>query len=415
MSILELSKLAPIYIIQQRVKKISEELGKKARVQINWHGLVVSKQVFGAIHTSCLHLINNALNHGIESPDHRRQHGKTETGSIDIRGWEEGDLLIIEISDDGGGIDAQKIKNVAAQKGLLSKKEANALTDAKAMQLIFRSGFSTASKLTQISGRGIGLDAVVNILKEIGGSIEIMPGHQGGTKFKLTINLEHQGETHPVCTPLSNLVQSLHMSWHRLTANRTIFLDFDKNISSDLSNGVFCGDPLSFILACNEKIESFGIGHQVKMHIKKSGGGLIVSCKKIKKMKKVEKITGRLSTYRQYFQLHHGKALVKKNELTISFAKVLFDSSLSLDIDSLLAPSDSASIVRSVAEYKAVAAELGLDLKLDMKNDSLENGKRNSKNKSSTKKAATTPNALRAKERKKERLLNLLEAQLRKE
>jgi two-component system chemotaxis sensor kinase CheA len=129
------------------------------------------------------------VSHGIESPEERARLGKAPRGTIHLRSHHQGNQVVVEISDDGRGIDAQRLKTKALQQGILDADEATRMTDTEALDLIFRPGFSTADEITEISGRGVGLDVVRSVMQRLKGSVEVSSQPGQGTTFRLKLPL----------------------------------------------------------------------------------------------------------------------------------------------------------------------------------------------------------------------------------
>ncbi len=135
------------------------------------------------------HLVRNAVSHGIESSEQRVRNGKLARGTIHLTSYHHGNQVIVEITDDGAGIDAQKVKAKALEKGLLTAEEADRLGESEILALVFRPGFSTADEITEISGRGVGLDVVQTVLHRLKGSVEIETRVGQSTTFRLKLPL----------------------------------------------------------------------------------------------------------------------------------------------------------------------------------------------------------------------------------
>jgi two-component system chemotaxis sensor kinase CheA len=136
-----------------------------------------------------IHMLRNAIDHGIEPPDARERAGKPREGTLHISAARLGDDIVLRVSDDGQGIDPTRIRAVAAQRGLHSMDEAATLTDAEAIRLIFAPGFSTASAITDISGRGVGMDVVLEHVRHLRGTIDIETRPGQGTTFVIKLPL----------------------------------------------------------------------------------------------------------------------------------------------------------------------------------------------------------------------------------
>lgn len=171
------------------VRDLSHELNK--RIMLNMYGeeTEVDRTVIDEIGDPLVHIIRNSIDHGIEMPDIRLQKGKPETGVINLKAYHEGNNVIIEVSDDGSGIDINKVKEKAIEKGLLTTEQSKDLTRDKILDILFKPGFSTADKITDISGRGVGLDVVKNKIESLNGSIEVSTETGKGTKFIIKLPL----------------------------------------------------------------------------------------------------------------------------------------------------------------------------------------------------------------------------------
>lgn len=167
-------------------KKIAERLNKKIEFEICVDEIFFSSDQIKVIFDTLLHLIRNAADHAIETPAERVEKGKNETGKIEIRFQRETANLKITVSDDGRGIDLEKIKQKAIENKLLAENED--FDETKISYLIFLSGISTAENATEISGRGVGLDAVKNEIENAGGTIKVENRKEFGTKFEILLS-----------------------------------------------------------------------------------------------------------------------------------------------------------------------------------------------------------------------------------
>lgn len=155
------------------VRDLSKTLHKNIELKLTGKETEIDRIVIEEIGDPLIHLLRNSMDHGIETPEERIQKGKPETGIIELSAFNEGDNIIIRISDDGRGIDPEKIKRVALQKGLITNEEAQKMSDSDAIELIFLPGFSSAEVTTDISGRGVGMDVVKSKISSLGGTVHI--------------------------------------------------------------------------------------------------------------------------------------------------------------------------------------------------------------------------------------------------
>ena len=168
---------------------ISSELGKKAKIRIEGADNEIDKNLIESLSEVFLHMIRNSIDHGIETPEERIAKGKNETGLIVIRCVRESGNMKVTISDDGRGIDTEGIRRKIVRQDLVAKEAAAALSEEELINFIFQSGFSTAEKLSNVSGRGVGMDAVRNNIERMKGSIAIQSKTGEGTVFTVSVPL----------------------------------------------------------------------------------------------------------------------------------------------------------------------------------------------------------------------------------
>lgn len=171
------------------VRDLAVEAGKKIEVQMIGAETELDRQVLELIKDPLTHMIRNSGDHGLEMPEERRQAGKPETGTIKLNAYHEGGHIIIEVTDDGRGLDTEKIKAKILQNGLVSEAELETMSDAGIQQFVFKAGFSTAENVTSVSGRGVGMDVVRTNVEKIGGTIELKSVASRGTTFTIKIPL----------------------------------------------------------------------------------------------------------------------------------------------------------------------------------------------------------------------------------
>lgn len=171
------------------VRDLAKELGKEVDFQIEGKETELDRTVIDEIGDPLVHLLRNALDHGIESPGKREQAGKSRRGQVVLRARHEGNNVFIEVEDDGAGIQVERIKQKAVDKGLLTARQAEELTREEAVDLLFSPGFSTAENITDVSGRGVGLDVVRSKIESLNGEIQVESKPQQGTRFKIKLPL----------------------------------------------------------------------------------------------------------------------------------------------------------------------------------------------------------------------------------
>ncbi len=171
------------------VRDLSIELNKKIELQMLGADTELDRQVLELIRDPLTHMVRNSADHGIEVPAERRAAGKPDTGTVTLNAFHQGGHIIIEISDDGRGLDVAKIKDKAVKNGLVSEAELEGLSDQQIQQFIFKPGFSTAERVTSVSGRGVGMDVVRTNIERIGGNVELKSMAGKGSKFVIKIPL----------------------------------------------------------------------------------------------------------------------------------------------------------------------------------------------------------------------------------
>jgi two-component system chemotaxis sensor kinase CheA len=187
------TRMQPIGIIWNKLPRIVRDLsnstGKSVRIEMAGTQTELDKTIIEAIKDPLTHIVRNSLDHGIEVPAERLAAGKPAQGLLFLRAFHEGGQVNIEISDDGAGLDLDAIRTKAIERGIVSTAQAAKMTDREASNLIFLAGFSTARKVTNISGRGVGMDVVKTNIEKIGGTVDITSVHGHGTTLKIKIPL----------------------------------------------------------------------------------------------------------------------------------------------------------------------------------------------------------------------------------
>ena len=186
-------RMLPVGAVFQRfarlVRDISKKLGKEVDLVIEGEDTEADKNVIEALADPLIHILRNSLDHGIELPAVRLAAGKPARGCVTVRARQESDRVIIEIVDDGAGIQAQRVREKAVERGLIPADKADLLSDAEAAQLVFLPGFSTAEKVSDLSGRGVGMDVVRAAVERINGQVELSSAAGQGTQIRLSLPL----------------------------------------------------------------------------------------------------------------------------------------------------------------------------------------------------------------------------------
>ncbi|MEH6888800.1 chemotaxis protein CheA [Bacillus sp. JJ864] len=216
-------RMVPIETVFNRfprmVRMVAKDLGKKIDLQITGEETEVDKIVIDEIGDPLVHIIRNAIDHGIETVDVRRSVGKSETGTIKLAAFHSGNHVVIQISDDGNGINKGRVLKKAIQNGVVTEAEASKLTDREVYDLILAPGFSTAEVVSDLSGRGVGLDVVKHTISSLGGHVIIESEEGKGSKFRIELPLTlsiiqsmlvQTNETR-YAVPLGNIVEAIRV------------------------------------------------------------------------------------------------------------------------------------------------------------------------------------------------------------
>lgn len=221
------------------VRQLVRELNKKVDLQIIGAETELDRTVIDEIGDPLVHLIRNALDHGIETPEERLSKGKPETGTVKLSAYHSGNHVFIELEDDGAGVNRERVLNKAIANGLVTEDDGESLTDKQVAEFILASGFSTAEKISDVSGRGVGLDVVRTTIESLGGHISIESKEGEGSLFQVQLPLtlsiisvmlvELESEVYAV--PLSSIIETaiVHTS-EIMNAHSQRVIDFRGNI-----------------------------------------------------------------------------------------------------------------------------------------------------------------------------------------
>ncbi len=208
------------------IRDLAREKGKEMRLVIEGEDTELDRSVIEAIGDPMVHLLRNAADHGIEAPEIRRTAGKPVEGTIKLSAYQEGNQIVIEIQDDGAGIDPEKIMKKALERKLITQEEAERLSSREIVQLIFKPGFSTAEKITDVSGRGVGMDVVNSNISKLNGTVEITTAKGLGSTFIIKLPLTLTIMTGMVVRvhdehyiiPLINISETLRLEEQRISS-----------------------------------------------------------------------------------------------------------------------------------------------------------------------------------------------------
>ncbi|MEM6548447.1 MAG: chemotaxis protein CheA [Pseudomonadota bacterium] len=171
------------------VRDVTKKLGKKVRLDIVGGDTQVDKSIVESLGDPMIHIIRNALDHGLETPEERGAFGKNDVGHLKISAHSEADQIIVKVADDGRGVNREKVKRKALERGLITAEEATTMSDEAVVELIFRPGFSTNTDVTDLSGRGVGMDVAVTTIRGMGGKLQVTSDEGKGTTVRLSLPL----------------------------------------------------------------------------------------------------------------------------------------------------------------------------------------------------------------------------------
>ncbi len=187
------TRMVPLSVVFGRfprlVRELARSMSKRVQLRIEGEDTEVDRALVEKLNECLVHLVRNALDHGIEPPDERIASGKPPEGVVELVASQSEGSVIVVVRDDGRGIDPDKVRRKAVERGWLSEEQAAALSDDDALRLIFRPGFSTKEQVSEVSGRGVGMDVVKNAIEQIGGTVDIQSAVGGGTTVTLRLPL----------------------------------------------------------------------------------------------------------------------------------------------------------------------------------------------------------------------------------
>lgn len=186
-------RMMPIESVVSRfprmIRDLSKKLDKKMELYMSGEDTELDRTVIDEIGDPLMHLLRNSADHGLESAEVRRERGKSEVGSIFLDAYQDGNNVVIEVRDDGNGIDVEKVKNKAIANGAITEEQAALMSEKEIVDLLFRPSFSTADKVTDVSGRGVGLDVVKSKIEALGGDVEVKTVYGEGSTFIIRLPL----------------------------------------------------------------------------------------------------------------------------------------------------------------------------------------------------------------------------------
>lgn len=261
------------------VRDLSRELGKKVDLSIVGADTELDKNLVDALNEPMVHLVRNAVDHGIETPEQRLAAGKPETGQLSLTARQEGDHVVVSIVEDGNGMDPEALRNRGMRKGVITAEQASRMTEAEALQIIFEPGFSTREEISDVSGRGVGMDSVKTSIEKLNGSVEIVSTPGAGTEFILRLPL-----TLAIVPTLMVVVAGQRFALPLSAVVETYALDKDRlQYVDDCPVLMVRNEPLPLYSAAqlleldkNSDTQVAGVQHVVALEIESRTIGLIV-------------------------------------------------------------------------------------------------------------------------------------------
>ncbi len=252
--------------LANQVSTTAESLGKKVRVRFDWNHILVKTTVLSALNECLVHLLNNAVDHGIEAPEKREKLNKDSLGKIRVNVTEQDSVITCEVIDDGAGIDSGTIRETAARKNIKTTMELAEMEDEEVLQLIFHPGFSTAKELSAVSGRGIGMEAVMANLEKKRGAIFIDSEKDRGTRIQFSFQLIGRDDLQFAkrCYPLAYLKKALtdFVKAMRKENGFDIKMRFDEGFDK----GVYYGDLTKAVVGFTTFIGSYACKGSLSVH-----------------------------------------------------------------------------------------------------------------------------------------------------
>jgi two-component system chemotaxis sensor kinase CheA len=259
------------------VRDLARSLKKEVSLEMVGEDTDLDKNLVEALADPLVHLVRNAVDHGVEMPDDREAAGKPRTGTVRLAAEQEGDHILLTITDDGAGMDADKLRKVAVKKGLMDEEAAARLDDREAFMLIFAPGFSTKEQISDISGRGVGMDVVKTRIAQLNGSVEIDSELGKGTRLSIKVPL-----TLAIMPTLMVKLEGQTFALPLVSVSEIFHLDLTKTNVVDGRRVIMIRDhalPLYYlsgwlIEGCNEDLPASG--HVVVVHVGTQQIGFVV-------------------------------------------------------------------------------------------------------------------------------------------
>jgi signal transduction histidine kinase len=319
-------------IIEAQIENAARETAKKAYLE--WKGdFSIDQESHDLLVEALTHLATNAIAHGIETPDVRKAAGKTEAGAVQITIHDDGTKLRATVADDGRGIDPLALKMAALKRGIMTAPELAALTDEQLAHLIFAPGFTTAQNVTQISGRGVGLDAVVSVLKSKGGDISVRTRPSGGSEFTLTFRQSGQRRVQKSFVTIADFNRDVVrlVEYQRTTEQLPIEADFGQN-SSSARTGMLLIDRAQMLIVVSNVLGLLSTKGHVQFGLDIEPDGAVRYHVNVKKNPAVGQPPAEYELIRQtcenWLRSNSGSCVMTATGATITIGKIISGSDL---------------------------------------------------------------------------------------
>tara|TARA_Y100001954_G_scaffold238327_1_gene305448 strand:- start:8105 stop:10702 length:2598 start_codon:yes stop_codon:yes gene_type:complete len=354
-----------------QVDKTAEKLGKEVNFNFQFDEVTVEEYAKSSLSESLLHILNNCVGHGIEMPDDREMMGKERAGQIDIviREGKSG-FLDIKVSDDGAGISFSSIVKNAVKKKIIDLDKVPDISKEELLNLVFEPGFSTAENVTDVSGRGVGMDVVAERMKELEGSIALDSIEGKGTTFVLKMKSGKKSEINRTVFPLKKFKEIIVKNIIQTGKEKNANLSFDEEGIEELDKGIIYGDISRIILSLTTYVGSFVKGGG-DYNFKVSRNGTKIIChvhakKQGKDKKKLAEFNRPLNFCQEYLRQHGGNINLDGNKLEVSFGNLLTKTEIpeiNIAFEKTISEVDAQSTKEKIEQVKAE-----LDLPINISN-----------------------------------------------
>ncbi len=351
-----------------QAQKTAAALGRKIKIHFDWGNVLVKSSVLSALNECLIHLINNAIDHGIETPNQRKELDKDPCGLINIVVNEKDSVLSCDISDDGNGIDSLKIREVAAQKGIKTTVELAEMDENDLLQLILHPGLSTAEVLSDTSGRGIGMEAVTGNLEKFRGAIHIDSNKGRGSTFHLSFRLIGRDDLQFAkrCYPLAYFKKIISENIDTIVNEHQF--DIEMVFEKGFEKGVYYGDLIKAIVCLSTYIGNQACRGKLKIHWSLVKDFYIrCECRLVdpcKENKSITQFTAALSLCKYFIKKDNG-VLFKENEsIDIQIPCYFHSKGAPHLVIGYTQKMDQTQIKSTYKKIKEVAAELDVNIEL---------------------------------------------------